>query len=590
MARVNETANIAAKVVALQQAGRAAEARRTVDAALAARPNDAELQHLAGGVRFQAGDVAGAIEAIGRAIALDPRRAVWHVNLGVALKTLGRFDEAIARYRAAVALDPRNVDAHDYLGNALREIGRLAEGIAEHRAALALDPTRPSALNNLASGLFAQGEIGEALKSFRRALELKPDFAEAHSNLIFALDFDPAIGTEEQQAERARWWERHGRRHAASILPHANERDPKRRLRVGYVSADFLGHSAAVLFAPVVTGHDPVAVEVVCYSNAPREDAMTATFKARAKAWRNVHGVSDEAMAAKIRADGIDVLVDLSGHSAGNRLPVFARKPAPIQVTAWGHGTGTGLRTIDALFADAVTVPTPERRFFAERIVDLPASLTFAPAAYAPAVEELPARREGLVTFGSLNRMAKTADDNLALWARIANEAGGARVLLKDRVFDDTAQRGRVTSVFGREGVGPDRLVLLGGSSHRDHLAAYGRIDIGMDPFPHGGGVSTLEALWMGVPVVTLVGRTIAGRFSAAMQTAIGLGDFAVPDLESYAARAVAAARDLDRLAAIRAELRQRVAASPVGNAKRYVSAVEAAYRELWTRWCAGLA
>ena len=587
---MNDRASIAAKVVALYQAGRGAEARRALDAALAARPDDAELLHLRGGMLFQSGDVAGAVAALARAVALEPNRATWQVNWGVALKTLGRHVEAISAYRAAIALEPRNVDAHDYLGNALREIGHLAEGIAEHRTALALDPDRAAALNNLASGHFAQGELDEALPLFRRALELRPDFAEAHSNLIFALDFDPHIGTAEQQAERARWWERHGRRHAGAILAHANERDPGRRLRVGYVSADFLGHSAAALFAPVVTGHDPVAVEVVCYANAPREDAMTATFKARAKLWRNVYGLSDDVMAAQVRADVVDILVDLSGHSAGNRLAVFARKPAPIQVTAWGHGTGTGLKTIDALFADPVTVPQAERRFFAERVVDLPASLTFAPAPYAPEIADLPARREGVVTFGSLNRMAKTADDNLALWAKIANAAGGARLLLKDRVFDDAAQRSRVEGFFARAGVAENRLNLLGGSSHRDHLAAYGRIDIGLDPFPHGGGVSTLEALWMGVPVVTLIGRTIAGRFSAAMQTAIGLGDFAVGDLDGYLARAVAVARDLDRLAELRVALRRRVAASPVGNAKRYVGAVEEAYRDLWTRWCAGLA
>jgi len=539
---------------------------------------------------LQAGRSAEAIEALRAMVAREPHVALWQVNLGVGLKRIGRINEAIACYRRAIELDPRQVDAHDYLGNAFRDLGRLAEGIAAHRDALALAPRRPSVLSNLGAGLFAQGDITEALRHFRAALEIKPDFAEAHSNLIFALDFDPTLTTAQQQAERKRWWTLHGRRHAAGIPPHANSREPERPLRIGYVSADFLGHSAAALFAPIVMGHDPVAFEVVGYSNAPREDDMTTQFKARAKLWRNISGASDDQVAQQIRADSIDILVDLSGHSAGNRLLVFARKPAPIQATGWGHGTGTGLPTIDVLFTDPVIVPPEERHLFAERIVDLPASLTFAPATYAPPVGPSPFREFGAVTFGSINRMSKTADDVLRLWAQIAKRVEGGRLLLKDRVFDDATQRARILGVLAKTGLSAERVLLLGASSHRDHLAAYGRIDVGLDPFPHGGGVSTLEALWMGVPVVTLIGRTIAGRFSAAMQSAIGLGDFAAGDLDRYAAIAVEAAKDRERLVRLRAELRSRVAASPVGNAKRYVSAVEGAYSELWTRWCAGLA
>lgn len=539
---------------------------------------------------FELGRTAEAATVLRDMALLEPGVALWQVNLGVVLKSLGRLDEAMASFRRAIELEPRHVDAHDYLGNALREVGRLAEGIAEHRSALALDANRPSVLSNLAAGLFAQGDVREAVRHFRRALELKPDFVEAHSNLIFALDHDPDISVAEQQQERKRWWALHGRRLGARIAPHTNDRDAARPLRIGYVSADFLGHSATTLFGPIVMGHDPVGFEVVGYSNSPREDEFTGQFKAHAKLWRGIAGMPDEVVAAQIRADAIDILVDLSGHSAGNRLLVFAQKPAPIQVTAWGYPTGTGLSTIDVAFADRILLPPEARGHFTEKIIDLPAPIVYAPVRHAPPVVPPPALRRGAPTLGSLNRLSKTPDECLRLWSKIVAEIPGGRLLLKDRAFDDAAQRSRVGRLLGETGLSEASIVIMGGTSHAEHLAAYAEVDLCLDPFPFGGGVTTLEALWMGVPVVSLLGRSIPSRSAAALETPLGLGDFIAKDRDDYARLALSKAKDIAGLASLRTKLRAGLAKSPICDVKVYVKAVEAAYRDLWTRWCAGLA
>ncbi|MBM3555787.1 MAG: tetratricopeptide repeat protein [Alphaproteobacteria bacterium] len=575
--------------LAQHRAGRLREAEVAYVALLKEAPEHAAALHHLGALLHQTGRSAQGITLLLRAEALLPGDPLIKVNLGLALKQGGRFDEAIARYRAALEIDDRRADAWDMMGNALREVGRVSEGMAAHRRALELDPERTVTLSNVGSALFQKGEVEAAVDTFRQALARDPSLIEAHSNLIFALDLDPRANTEEQQAERKRWWERHGRRMAAARLPHANVRDPERRLRVGYVSADFCGHSAAALFGPIVRGHDPVAFETVCYSGTHREDAITASFKARAALWRPTLGLDDDRLAALIRSDRVDILVDLSGHSAGNRMGVFARKPAPVQVSGWGHGTGTGLPTVDVLISDPVAIPAEERALFPERIVDLPCSLVFDPADYAPPVAPAPCLANGYVAFGSLNRMAKTSEEVLRSWGALVASVPDARLLLKDRLFDDAEETRRIAAILAAAGLAEDRFIPMGGSPHREHLAAYGRIDIGLDPFPQGGGVTTLEALWQGVPVITLIGHTIAGRFSAGVETALGLTDFVAQDLEAYRSKATAAA-DADSLAALRSGLRGRLAASPIADAKRYVTLVEALYRELWRRCCVGLA
>jgi predicted O-linked N-acetylglucosamine transferase (SPINDLY family) len=299
--------------------------------------------------------------------------------------------------------------------------------------------------------------------------------------------------------------------------------------------------------------------------------------------------MADEALSEQIRADGIDILVDLSGHSAGSRLLVFARKPAPVQVTAWGHATGTGLKTMDYFLADPVAVPEAERRWFAEEVVDLPCALCYEPPSYLPEVTALPALEAQGLTYGCVNRLEKVTERVIRLWGRILQSAPQARLLVKDKGFSETGLRHRFLRRLQEVGgIEPNRVTLHGPSAHPEHLKIFHQIDVGLDPFPQGGGVSTAEALWMGVPVVTLLGATPPSRFTASFLTVLGMQDWIGRSDEDYVRVALEAGRDLPRLAKLRLELRSRAAASSYGDLPRYTRAVEQTYRSLWRRWCAG--
>ncbi len=610
-----------ARALAHHAAGRLADAERGYRAVLVAAPDNADALHLLGALLASRGDARGGLVLVERALALAPGVADFHVSRGVALKAAGVLDEAAASWERALALEPGHADAWNDLGTArvaqgradealpcfaralaarpgfvtalantglaLTVLGRYDEAAARCEEALARVPDDRTARLNLAAARLAAGRVGEAVTAYRAALARRPDDAEAHSGLVFALDFDPATTAAAALAERRRW----GARHAAPLItrwrPHDNDRRPERRLRVGYVSADFRRHSAAALFGPVLRHHDPAAVEVICYSGAVVGDETTARFRAGAALWRDVAGLDDEALAARIRADGVDVLVDLSGFSAGHRLGVFAHRPAPVQVTAWGHAVGTGLAAMDYLFADDVTVPPAARAHFTEEIVRLPAIVTYEPPAGAPPPAPLPALGSGRITFGCFNRPAKITDAMLAVWAGILAAVPGSRLLLKFPGFEDAGVQARVRAALTAGGADPARVAFLGGTPPAEHLAAYAQVDVALDPFPHGGGVSALDGLWMGVPMVTLCGERVPARLGASFLTVLGLERFVAGTPAEYAAVARRVAADPSGLAALRAGLRDRVAASPLGNHRAYCRAVEAAYRTMWRRWCA---
>ena len=377
-------------------------------------------------------------------------------------------------------------------------------------------------------------------------------------------------------------------RYAGAIAPHLNVPDPERRLRIGYVSADFRRHSAYSVFGPVLEHHDHENFEVVCYSGVKREDDITRRVREAADRWHPVLRLSDAALAEQIRAERIDILVDLSGHTEGNRLLVFARKPAPVQVTAWGHATGTGVDAIDYFFADPVLVPLTERALFAEEVFDLPCFLCYAPPQYLPEINALPALAGAPFTFGCINRVEKISAPVMALWARILEAVPHSRLLLKPVDLDDPEVRQRLLERLQAAGVGPERVRLMGFTAHGEHLKIYHEVDLGLDAFPQNGGVSTAEALWMGVPVVALNGETLNGRNSASILSTLDMPEWIARSEEEYVRIALAAARDPGGLAQTRSTLRARVAGSVFGDASRYTRAVERAYRSIWRRWCAG--
>jgi protein O-GlcNAc transferase len=563
------------------------EALASYDRAIALKPDYAEALNNRGVALRELKRLDEALASYDRAIALKPDYADAFNNRGVALRELRRLDEALASYDRAIALKPDSAEAFTNRGVALTELRRPDEALASYDRAIALKPDYADAFNNRGTALLDQSSIDEAIICYKRALAIKADEPSFHSNLIFALNFDLAATTVGHQAERARWDRQHAQQFSAVICPHANDPDPDRLLRIGYVSSHFCHQAATYAFGGVLLSHDPKLFEVACYSDTLQEDDFTARLRERVGKWRRTAGLSDDALADQIRADGIDILVDLVGHMRGHRLLVFARKPAPVQVTAWGEPTGTGLSVMDYLLADPVLVPATERALLIERVVDLPNFLGYWLPDPLPEAGALPALGRGYVTFGSFNRLAKIQDPVLRIWGSILRALPQAHLVLKTPVVADSHRRARLGAILAEEGVTAERVKLLGPTNRTGHFIAYQDIDIALDPFPHGGGMTTLDAMWMGVPVVTWSGRTISSRLAAASLTALGMTDFIAPDLDTYVEVAIAKATDVDALSRLRGTLRQRVADSSFGDPARYAGAVEAAYRQMWRCWCA---
>ena len=564
------------------------EAADCFERALVLKPDFAEAEEALGRAWFRLRRFDEAMERFERALTLKPQLMEARRLLAALYRSRGRFEETIPHFKWFLALTPNHAETHCALGEAFRLLDRFEEAVPCFERALALDPDHVGAHANLGSIFHAQGRLHDAMAHYEWALALKPDNAIVHSTLIFTLDLiEPAVDLATQQAERRRWCRLHAAPAAqGTAVIHANRPDPERRLRVGYVSADFRRHSASVIFGAVLLNHDPARIETVCYVNSRQEDDYTARFRAAAALWRPLSTLTDREVADLIRADGIDILVDLSGHSPGNRLMVFALKPAPVQITAWGHATGTGVAAIDAFLTDPIHVPAADRPLFAEEPVDLPCVICYDPPPDAPPVAPGPGRAG--VSFGCFNRISKLGDRTLATWSRILAGCPGSRLVIKSSALSDTPTRALLAGRCRSWGIAEERLVLLGNTPQAEHLAAHAEIDIALDPFPQNGGTSTLEALWMGVPVLTLAGTTPASRNGVAILTALDLPDWIATDPADYVARARALATDRPRLAELRQTLRPRLAASPVGDRVRYTRAVEARYRELWHRWCAG--
>jgi predicted O-linked N-acetylglucosamine transferase (SPINDLY family) len=574
--------------VLLASAGHIPEAEACYREALRFKPDYAEAHNNLGTVLVKRQRLEEAEKAYREALRLKPNFVEAHSNLGLSFVKRYRLKEAEAAYREVLHLKPDHAKVHNDLGLVLVRLHRLEEAEAAFHEALRLEPNLVEAHSNLGAFYTQSGHLPDAEANYRKALQLRPDHADAHSNLIFMLDCVAGVEPEAQQAERRRWYERHARKFAAALAPHDNLPDGERRLRVGYVSGDFCTHSAMHAFWPVLRRHDPAAVEVFCYSNLPlgQEDPLTQELRAASHHWRRIVDLDDDAVAARIREDRIDILVDLSGHTSGNRLLVFARKPAPVQITAWGHATGTGMATMDYLFADPVALPAAIRPLFAEEIIDLPCILTYEVQVDIPPVTPPPVQAGQPITFGSFNRLEKLSDPTLELWARLLRAVPTSRILIKYLNLNEASMQTRLRARFEANGIAGERLVMLGRTPLPEHLAAYSRVDIALDPFPQNGGISTVDALAMGVPVVALPGTTIPSRVTASVLTAMGMPEWIAWDEDEYVAIAARWARNVPGLARLRRKIRPRLARSPLGDHQQYTRAVEQAYRQLWKRWC----
>jgi predicted O-linked N-acetylglucosamine transferase (SPINDLY family) len=462
---------------------------------------------------------------------------------------------------------------------------KVTEAVAACERALAIQPNSASALAQIGQCHMLQGDAEAAVACFDRSLAIKPDDDAVLSNRIFALDFSADGDFARHQAARSEFWRQIGSKIAVEHpTPYENDLDPARRIVLGYVSADFRQHSAAHAFRPVLENHDKSRFQVICYSGSPTEDDVTGSFRDTADRWRSVLQWSDEQLADGIRADKVDILIDLSGHTEGNRLRTFARKPAPIQVSAWGHATGTGLPTVDYLFADPVMIPSGVRDLFAEQIYDLPCATIIEPPPAELRCSEPPVTSNGYLTYGVFTRASRISDAVIGVWARILRSDVTSRLLIKDHLINDVSIRTRLLENFAARGIASDRICLLGSTSREEHLAAYRRIDICLDPFPHGGGVSSWEALHMGVPVVTKLGNVTSKRVSGAILSAIGMTDWVATNDDQY--MEIALRSTPDRLKTIRRELPDLIdrRCGPAA----YTRAVEKAYRTMWEKYCGG--
>lgn len=567
-----------------------AEADRHLHAAITCLPKQAELHANHAAILRSLGRLTDAEAAARAALALEPGRIGAHNNLGNILRDAGRYDESAACYRAAVRLAPRFTDAWVNLAWVLALTGQARQAEDAARQAIACDPGNADAHNNLGLALMRQGRLAEAEAALRHALGLRPDFALPHSNILFCLNYRPDLSAEAIFAEYRSW----DRQHAQNLMP-ANprfdlDRTRGRRLRIGYVSPDFRQHAVALFAEPLLAAHDRSSVELYCYAEVPAADAVTARFKALADHWRSTVGMNDTELAETIRQDRIDVLIDLAGHTAGNRLLTFARKPAPVQVTyLLGHGYTSGLSAMDAFLADPVLAPAGAEALFSERVVRLSRiPLAYAPPADMPEVAASPALANGFVTFGYFGRTVRLNDSVIAAWARILHAVPASRLMLNNSPFGEAAGRDQMAARFAAHGIDRSRLELVYTSPQARAWAAYGEIDIALDPFPHNAGTTTIEALWQGVPVISLAGRPTVGRFGAAILHALGLDDWVTGDVDAYVARATAAVAEPAALAQLRQQIRPRFAASPLRDAVGLAREVEAACRSLWEEWREG--
>lgn len=574
------------QLVALFSAGRYAEAELLAKSMTEHYPLHGFGWKVLGAVYKQTGQDAAALLAMQKSAELSPDDAAAHSNLGLMYYEMLRLVDAESSLRCALKIDPDFAEAHNNLGLTLEDMGLLADAEACFHRALQIKPDYAEAHSNLGNTLLSRGRTEEAAASYRRALQIKPDYTGAHSNLIFTLDLMVDVDTASLQNERRAWNAKHAA-HLYQLRPFANTPEPDRRLRIGYVSADFRRHSAAYAFGAMLTNFDPARFDVFAYSNSMVEDDLTREFKQSVTAWRKIYGLPDDTIADLIREDRIDILVDLSGHSAGNRLLVFARKPAPIQISAWGYAAGTGMTAMDVLFSDPVFVPPEEKPLYAEQVRYLPCAIGFYRHVAVPAVNVLPAMSGRGITFGSFNRLIKNSEATYSAWAKVLRALPDSRMIVKTPAMDDAVTRELVQGYFTREGIAPARIVLQGKTSREAHLAAFSQVDIALDPFPHGGGVTALEGLTMGVPLITLRWPTLTGRVSASIMTTLGLPDWIADTPQQYVDLAVQKASDLSSLAKLRERLRDIFTSSIIGDQAAYMRTVEREYAQLWQEWCA---
>lgn len=557
--------------------------------ALKLKPDDFDANCNLGLALRYLGRTDEAVATLGRALKVRPDSAIALSNLGIAYMDIGLMDQAEATLRHALQFAPNIADVHSNLGLVLMGMGRLVDAETSLRRAAELAPNAAKIRSNLGSVLNNLGRLDEAVTCYRQAMALAPDYAMAHSNLLHCLSQVAGTDARELFAEHCRFGACFETPLMARWRPFARPRDATRALRIGIVSGDLRDHAIAYFIEPILASLSRYpTLSLHAYANHVGEDPVTQRLRTHFRQWASVVGMTDDDAAQRIRADGIDVLIDLSGHTAKNRLLVFARKPAPLQATWMGFPGTTGLHSVDYFLSDRLFLPPGQfDDQFTEKIVRLPAGAPFLPSDNAPPVNALPALGCGHVTFGSFNRLSKLRPQVIALWSQLLRSLPKSRLLLGGMHEGDEYQV--LIDWFAREGIARDRLDFHRRCGMDDYLRLHHQVDICLDTFPYNGGTTTLHALWMGVPTVSLAGGIAASQSGAAILGHAGLGDFVAHGTADYLDKGLSWASRPADLAAIRASTRDRLSASAMGQPSLIAAALERAFRIMWRRWCAGL-
>ena len=562
-----------------------AEAEQAAEHLTVAYPHSGFGWKALGSLYGRQGQIYQALPCLQKAVALCPNDFETHSNLGSVLREFGQWEEAIAHCRQALDLKPDFAEAHYNLSTALHDIQQWDKAIDHCRLALNIKPDYPDVYNNLGNILKNIGQLTQAISSYQKALYIKPDYIAAHTNLLLAMNYTATYSPSECLEKSRQYGHNVAQKVGTSFstLWHPTQLE---RLRIGLVSGDLKNHPVGYFLESLLTHLDPAQIELIAYPTWHLEDELTTRLKPHFTAWKPLIGLNDETAARAIHSDGVHILFDLSGHTGHNRLPVFAWKPAPVQVSWLGYFATTGVTAIDYLLGDPYVLPSEEESHFTEQVWRLPETyLCFTPPDVVLEVESLPALSSGVITFGCFNNLAKMNDAVIALWAQVLQSVLGSRLFLKTFQLQDLTVCETIRQRFSAQGIAPDRIILESASPRTELLAAYNRVDIALDPFPYPGGVTSVEALWMGVPVLTRRGDRFLSHIGESIAHNAGLTDWIAADDDNYVTKAVAHTANLQRLSTLRAGLRQQVLASPLFDAPRFARHFEAALWGMWKTW-----
>lgn len=573
--------------VVLRDLGQPEEAIACYRRALALKPDAAEIHANLANTLFGRGELEPAIASYLRALELKPEIAELHNYLGQAYTHNRQLDAAIACYERAVALKPDYTVAYSNLGNTLLKHGQVDAAIASYRQALALQPDFAEVHTNLGIALKDCGRLDEAIANFKRAVALKPEYIDGYTNYLVAAQYGANYSPAQLLADHRAFGERVESPWRASWPRYTPRANAAQRLKIGFVSGDFCEHPVGFFLEGALAHIDRQALDIVLYPTVHKADDLTRRLQGLGFAWHPLTELADDQAFERIRADGIDILVDLSGHTADHRLQLFARKPAPVQVAWLGYWATTGLQAMDYILCDPHSVPADETNHFVEQPWYLPDTrLCFTPPHETVELAPLPALAAGQVTFGCFNNLTKMTDAVVAVWSQVLHRVPGSRLLLKSRALADPSTRASVQRRFAAHDIAADRLLLEEQASRRDYLLTYSRVDIALDPFPFTGATTSVEGLWMGVPFITLHGDRLVAHQGEAILHNLELADWIAADAAAYVDLATAKAGDLQNLSVLRASLRARLLASKLCDGPLFARNLQAAFEGMWQRFC----